>query len=250
MTKLLDVLLRRPAAAPEAEPQSRTMAPDRIAAKIGYLAQTDIFRDLTPDDMTELERMTAMTTCRRGRVFYTPETTGEVLFILKKGRVNIYRITADGRKLITATIEPGTVFGEMSFIGQGMWGASAEAAEDCTLCVMSRADLEHLLLTHPCVALRLVEVLAERLRAAEERLETVAFKSVTARLAATLLHLAGEGGCDVTGTSHQDLAEMVGAYRETTTRLLNEFRARGLIDLHRLRIHILDPEGLRKLTED
>jgi CRP/FNR family cyclic AMP-dependent transcriptional regulator len=218
-------------------------------AKVEYLAETDIFRDLTPAEMAELERVTAMTTCRRGRVFYTPGRTGEALFILKRGRVNIYRIAPDGRKLITATIEPGTIFGEMSLIGQGMRGSFAEAAENCTLCLMSRADLEHLLDTHPRVALRLVEVLAARLAEAEARLETLAFKSVTARLAATLLQLAGDTGQEITGVTHQDIAEMVGAYRETTTRILNEFRGKGLIDLHRLRITIRDRDGLIGLAE-
>ncbi len=114
---------------------------------------------------------------------------------------------------------------------------------------MSRADLEHLLDTHPRVALRLVAVLAARLAEAEARLETLAFKTVAARLAATLLQLAGDAGREITGITHQDIAEMVGAYRETTTRILNEFRGKGLIELHRLRITIRDRAGLIALAE-
>jgi CRP-like cAMP-binding protein len=72
---------------------------------------------------------------------------------------------------------------------------------------------------------------------------------VPARLAATLLRLAGPDGIEITGITHQDLAELVGAYRETTTKILNEFRSRGLIDLHRLRIRILDREALQHLAE-
>ncbi len=241
MPKFLDHLLRRPGERAPATP----MGP---ITKLGYLAETEVFHDLTPTEMTELDRMTSMTTCRRGRVFYTPGETGEVLFVLKQGRVNIYRVTADGRKLVTATLGPGTIFGEMSLIGQGMRGSHAEAASECTLCVMSRADLEHLLTTYPRVALRLVETLAARLESAEARLETLAFKSVPARLAETLLRLADADG-EIAGVTHQDLAELVGAYRETTTKTLNEFRMRGLIDLHRMRIHILDLDGLRTVAE-
>ncbi len=253
MTKFLGTFRRQPSGAvrsyPAPVPPAYPTTPGPETTKIGYLSETDIFRDLTPEDMAELDKVTAMNVCHRGRVFFTPGVTGEVLFVLKQGRVNIYRLTADGRKLVTATIGPGTIFGEMWLIGQGMRGSFAEAAEDCTLCVMSRADLEHLLVTHPKVALRLVEVLSNRLDAAEERLETLAFKSVSARIAATLLRLTTGGTQDVVGVTHQDLAEMVGAYRETTTRILNEFRAQGLIDLHRLRIRILNPAGLRALTE-
>jgi CRP/FNR family transcriptional regulator len=91
---------------------------------MSYLRQTDLFRDLSGQEMQEIDRMTAMTTCRRGKVFYTPGETGEVLFILKKGRVNAYRITSEGKKLVTATVEAGTVFGEMSLIGQACTTAS------------------------------------------------------------------------------------------------------------------------------
>jgi CRP-like cAMP-binding protein len=220
----------------------------QAASKIDYLAATDIFRDLSPEQMADIDRMTAVTTCRRGRVFYTPGETGEVLFILKRGRVNIYRLSPEGHKLITATLGPGTVFGEMSLIGQGMRGSFAEAAEDCTLCVMGRADLEHVLTDSPRVALRLIEVLSARLEGAEQQLETLAFKSVPARVAAALLHLAGADDV-VTGVTHQDLAEMVGIHRETATRTLNELRARGLIDLGRARVRILDADGLRALVE-
>ncbi len=239
MATVLDAFRHRPPRSP----------PRPAAAKVRYLTETDIFRDLGPADLAELDRMTAMTTCRRGRLLYEPGATGEVLFILKRGRVHLYRLTADGRKLITATIEPGTIFGEMASIGQAMEGSYAEAAEDCTLCALSRADLEHLLATHPSVALRLIGVLAARLAAAEARLETLAFKRVPARLAAVLLRLSKEGREELRGVTHQELAEMVGPYRETATAILDEFRGQGLVELHRLRIRVLDPAGLRTVLE-
>ncbi len=220
-----------------------------LADKACYLSATAVFQDLSPGEIEELDRVTAKTTCRQGKVFYTPGETGEVLFILKRGRVNLYRINPDGKKLITATIEPGSVFGEMSLVGQGMYDSFAEAAEDCTLCVMSRSDIEHLITTRPLVGLRFMELMASRLREVEARLENVAFKSVPARLAASLLELAQGGDRRVTGLSHQDLADMVGTYRETTTRILNEFRNEGHIDIGRMNITILQPDALRSIAE-
>lgn len=221
-----------------------------LGAKMRYLQETDLFRDLSSAEMQQIERMTAMTTCRRGKVFYTPGETGEVLFILKRGRVNVYRIAPDGKKLVTATVEAGTVFGEMSLIGQGMHDNFAEAAEECTLCVMSRPDVEHLLKTKPALAVRVIEIIARRLREAEARLESVAFKSVPARLASTLLQLSPSGGREISGVSHQDLADMVGTYRETATRVLNDFQAEGLIELGRMRIRLLQPDRLAALAEE
>lgn len=225
-------------------------AKPRLTGKVSCLSATDIFRDLSSQELEEIERLTAMTTCRRGKVFYTPGETGEVLFILKRGRVNLYRINPDGKKLITATIGPGTVFGEMSLVGQGMYDTFAEAAEECTLCVMSRSDVEHLLLSKPRVGLRFMELMANRLREVEARMETVAFKSVAARLASSLLQLAEDAHGQIVGVSHQDLADMVGTYRETVTRILNEFRNEGYVDLGRLHLTVLQPEALRAITEE
>ena len=217
--------------------------------KVGYLSETDLFQDMDARDLEQLERGTAMTTCQRGTVFYTPGETGEVLFILKKGRVNLYRMTAEGKKLVTATVEPGTVFGEMSMIGQGMVDSFAEASEDCTLCVMSRTDVERLIREQPSVSLRLLQLLATRLDAAEERLADVAYKSVPARIATTLLRLSGDAG-NAVKLSHQDIADMVGTYRETATRILNELRAEGLIELKRMHIDILDAGRLEDVATD
>ena len=106
--------------------------------KIGYLQMVDIFQDLTEQEMEEIDRATTMSTCRRGKILYMPEDTSEVLFLLKKGRIQLYRISPDGKKLVIDTIGPGAVFGEMALIGQGMHNTFAEAIEDCVLCVMGR----------------------------------------------------------------------------------------------------------------
>ncbi len=227
---------------------SQATAQPKLTGKAAYLSDTDIFRDLSARELEELDRLTAMSTCRKGKVFYTPGETGEVLFILKRGRVNLYRINADGKKLVTASIGSGTVFGEMTLVGQGMHDTFAEAAEECTLCVMSRTDVEHLLLSKPRVALRFMEMMAGRLRDIETRMETVAFKSVPTRIATFLLQLVDEESQQIAGVSHQDLADMVGTYRETVTRILNEFRAEGYIKLGRLNVTILKPESLRDIA--
>ncbi|MCI0778028.1 MAG: Crp/Fnr family transcriptional regulator [Chloroflexi bacterium] len=235
-------LFRRSPASVPAKPQ--------LTGKAAFLSDTDIFRDLSSQELEELDRMTAMSTCRRGKVFYTPGETGEVLFILKRGRVNLYRINSDGKKLVTSTIGAGTVFGEMSLVAQGMHDTFAEAAEECTLCVMSRSDVEHLLLSKPRVALRFMEMIAERLKDVETRMETVAFKSVPTRIATFLLQLANDDTGKIEGVSHQDLADMVGTYRETVTRILNEFRTQGYIELGRLNVAILDQDALQAIAEE
>lgn len=224
--------------------------PDRAATKLAYLSEMELFQDFTSAEMDEVARMAAMVTCERGRVFYLPEETGEVLFVLKKGRVALYRLSPEGRKLVLATLGPGTVFGEMSLVGQGMYDAFAEAIEGCTLCVLSRADVERLLLRKPPMSLRLMAQMGRRLQEAERQLEDLAFKGLAERLAGLLLRLAQQGGTpgEVAGYSHQDLADMLGVYRESVTTTLDVLKAEGAVAIERRRIRLLDVERLRALA--
>ena len=218
--------------------------------KLEYLSMVDIFQDLSPDEMADIDRQTTMSTCQAGRIFYMPGETGEVLFLLKKGRVQLYRISPDGKKLVVATLGAGAIFGEMALIGQGMHNTFAEALEDCVLCVMGRADVERLILSRPQVALRFLEFTGRRLQETERHLEEIAFKSIPARLASLLLRLTEEqGGDTLSGYTHQSLGEMLGTYRETTTQTLNEFKGRGLLKIGRKRIEIVDREGLVDIAE-
>jgi CRP/FNR family cyclic AMP-dependent transcriptional regulator len=221
-----------------------------VDQKIDYLQMVDIFQGLSKAEMQEMDQTTTMSTCRRGKIFYQPEDTSEVLFILKKGRVQLYRISPEGKKLIVSTIGPGTIFGEMAIVGQRMYNTFAEAVEDCLLCVMSRHDVERLILSKPSVAIRIMDLMANRLQETEARLEDMAFKSIPARLATLLLRLREEQGDKIYGYSHQDLAEAVGTYRETTTQILNKFKADDLIKIGRKQIEVLDPAGLEIVASE
>jgi CRP-like cAMP-binding protein len=232
-----------------------TKSDDRVAVaqpaeKLRYLSELTVFQDLSPREMQELNRIITMSTVPRGRVFYRPEEPGEVLFILKEGRVQLYRISPEGKKLVITTLGPHTLFGEMALLGTKMHNTFAEAIDDCLICVMSRTDLERLILNKPQVALRILEVTGKRLREAEERLENMAFKGIPARLASLLLRLAEEQGDDeIAGLTHQDLAESVGTYRETATQVLNDLKAQGLIEIGRKRIKVLDTPRLAEIAE-
>ncbi|MFZ2489058.1 MAG: Crp/Fnr family transcriptional regulator [Anaerolineae bacterium] len=219
-------------------------------SKLGFLSDIELFQDLSPKEIEELERLITISSVKRGKVFYRPEETGEVLFIIKSGRVQLYRISPEGKKLVIASLGPSTLFGEMPLLGQQLHNTFAEAAEDCTIFVMSRKDLERLFLNKPHVALRVLDITGRRLREAENRLQTMAFKGIPARLASLLLLLAEESeSLEVVGLTHQDLAETVGTYRETATQVLNDLKAQGLIEIGRKRITILDTERLMAIAE-
>ena len=218
--------------------------------KLNYLSTIQVFRDLNPDELAEMDRQITMSTCQPGRIFYMPEESGEVLFLLKKGKVQIYRLAPNGKKLVVATLGPGAIFGEMSLVGQGMHNAFAEAIDECVLCVMSRADVERLMREKPDVAYRFFEIMGDRVSQLEARLENIAFKSIPSRLADLMLRLSAEqGGNEIKGYTHQDFSEMLGTYRETITQTLNDLKAQGLIDIGRKRIVILSRPRLEILAK-
>ena len=222
----------------------------QLDEKMRYLSEMAVFQDLTPREMEELNRITTMSTVARGRVFYRPEEPGEVLFILKEGSVQLYRISPEGKKLVITTLGPHTLFGEMALLGTRMHNTFAEAVDDCLICVMSRTDLERMILSKPRVALRVLEITGKRLREAEERLENMAFKGIPARLASLLMRLSEEQESEIiVGLTHQDLAESVGTYRETATQVLNDMKGQGLIEIGRKRITILDMDALWDVAE-
>ncbi len=214
------------------------------------LLTMDIFCDLEPETMAAFEQQTEMRTCRKGQILYSQEDKAEVLFLLKRGRVQLYRLTPSGKRLELATIEPGTFFGEMPWLGESLRHTFAEATEDSLICVMSRTDLERLMRERSKVALRMIEVLGRRLAECEARLEEMAYRSVPARIAAVLLRLSqGQNGKAVQIT-HQELGDMIGALRESVTKVLDDFQRAGLVELGRGRVILRDVTGLQARLEE
>lgn len=222
-----------------------------MSSKTAYLESVDIFRDLSAGEVESIGNQTTLMSYQAGHLFYLPDDPGEALFILKKGRVQLYRISPDGRKFVVATLQPGAIFGQMALMGQRMHNTFAEALDDCVICVWSRADVERVILAKPSVALRLLEALGERLFRAEERLEEMTFKRIPARIAGLLIELDHEQGDTgvLRGYTHQSLADMLGTYRETVTQTLNEFKQADLIRIGRKTIEIVDESRLKQEAE-
>ena len=86
--------------------------------KLRYLKGTELFRDFTRAQLEPFHHTIRMETCRAGHVFYRPGETGEVMFLLKEGGAQLYRLAADGRKFVFADVPPSSIFGEMACIGQ------------------------------------------------------------------------------------------------------------------------------------
>lgn len=217
------------------------------------MAEVDIFADLDEPEMDALAASAPMKQFSSGSLIYSPHQPMETLFILKAGRVRIFRVSPDGRALTTAIITPGTIFGEMVLVGQQMHDSFAEALGDVAVCVMTRKDVQTLLLGDARIAARISETLGRRLAQVEQRLSDAIFKSVPERIAGTLLVLASTrplGRTVQVHITHEQLAALAGTSRETTTKVLGELAGQGLVALGRGRVVILQPSGLEQLAGD
>ncbi|WP_211240416.1 Crp/Fnr family transcriptional regulator [Haloglycomyces albus] len=210
-----------------------------------YLTEVDIFRDLSKDDLDAIAAAAPMRTYDAGEILYTPYKRAERLYILKRGRIRIFRVAPDGRALTTAMIDPGTIFGEMTILGQQMYDNFAEALDESIVCTMNRDDVTGFLLSDVRIATRIAETLGHRLAATEQRLSDSVFKNVPQRIAGTLCTLVEQQDRKPTvHLTHEQLGALVGTSRETTTKVLGEFAESGWIKLGRAKITVVDEASL------
>jgi CRP-like cAMP-binding protein len=223
------------------------------AERIKLLSMVDIFEPLSKQDLARLNGQLPDVHLEPGDMFYGPEDQTEKLFILQKGKVRIFRMTPDGREFTLAVVEAGTVFGEMALTAQQLEGAYAQAMESSQVSTMAREDLERLVLEKPEVGLRIMQVLSERLRRQENRLEDATMKDVRSRLAGIIVLLVESEGVR-TGTgyripahyTHERLGTMIGANRVAVTRAFGLLQDEGVVELRRRLIHVTDIEALRR----
>ena len=187
-------------------------------------------------------------------------------FILKKGRVQLYEINAEGDEITLSVIEDGNVFGEMALLGQGLQGLYVRALTPATVVSLRREVVEDLIRNRPEVGLRLVRDLAERLHASERRYSDVVGKDVPARLATLILTLVDSEGVVLSlvdseralGThsyripthyTHDQLASMIGCKRVAVTRAFRRLEEGGAVELKKRHIVVQDLDALKDLAE-
>jgi CRP/FNR family transcriptional regulator, cyclic AMP receptor protein len=224
--------------------------------KLRLFSMMDILEPLSREEIKELSRRIPDTHYQRGQLLYTPKERSEALFMLKKGRVRIYRIAPDGREFTLTVVGAGTVFGEMSLTAQRLENAYAEAMEQVVVCKMRKHDLERLVMDKPQVGLKVMGVLSERLLLAEDRMEDIALKEVPARLASFILQLVeSEGVMTLEGPkiptryTHRQLATMIGSKRETVTKGFTLLQQAGAVELKGRRIYVRDIEALKQVAD-
>jgi CRP-like cAMP-binding protein len=222
--------------------------------RVEQLSRVDIFESLPKEEIRDLLRRNAEINLQAGELFYTPREPDGKLFILKQGRVRIYKMEAS-REFTLEVVDAGTVFGEVAFTPHRLRNAYAEATEPSTLLAMEREDVERLIREKPQVGIRMISILSERLRYYETRMEDVTLKEVPARLASLILFLVQSEGVQRPGEigiptrySHEHLGTMIGANREAVTRAFGRLQDEGALQIRRRLIYVEDVEALERVA--
>lgn len=226
-------------------------------SKFWYLKHINIFEGMDDVSMEKVNQMSSMSSVRSHQSLYFPDEPTQVIFFLKEGHVKISQLAEDGKEIILDVLGPGEIFGELSFSGSGdASGELAQALDDAVICTMKKDDFESLLKMKPELNFEVTKRIGLRLKRFQERISEMVFKDVRKRIAAFLVRYAEEFGKMKGGVvtikmhlSHQEIALLVGAARQTVTTTLNEFRSKGLIDFSRQGFVIKQLSALQKLSQ-
>jgi CRP/FNR family transcriptional regulator len=217
------------------------------------LARIPLFAALGPDAWASLEPSLSHVTVSRGDVVFAEGDDGGALYVIEDGKVKISRSAPDGRENLLSVLGPGEMFGELSLFDPSPRTASAIAVTDGRLLEFPHDALRPWLTERPEVAPALLQALAQRLRRTNEALADLVFSDVPGRVAKTLLSLADRFGHEepegmrVThDLTQEELAQLVGASRETVNKALADFASRGWLRVDGRAVVLLDPARLSR----
>ena len=217
------------------------------------LRQAPLFSALDDEAAAALRTSLGTVRLRRGEVLFHEGDSGDKLYIVADGKVKLGRSSSDGRENLLAILGPGQMFGELSLFDPGPRSATVTAVTDSSFFSLSHDDMLRWLDGRPAVARGLLAQIASRLRRANDVNADLVFSDVPGRVAKALLELADRFGRTADDGVHvhhdltqEELAQLVGASRETVNKALADFASRGWLRLEPRSVVIMDMERLSR----
>jgi CRP-like cAMP-binding protein len=219
------------------------------------LKKIDLFKNLSDEELKELEHYITTTTFRKKDDIFTEGDAPEWFYIVSTGKVKVTKISHDGKEIILEIISPYDIFGGVAVLRNFPYPANAVAMEDSEILKISRKNLMRLVDRFPnlmfCIALQL----GDRMKSSFDSLKNIALERVEARIAALLLKLGNKVGVETKEgllidmrLTKQDVADMVGTTVETSIRTFSKFKKEGLLTDSDGKVIIKDPERLTALS--
>ena len=217
------------------------------------LARAGIFQGVEPTAVAALAKQLQPVDFPRGHVIFNEGEPGDRLYIITTGKVKIGRRSPDGRENLLTIMGPSDMFGELSIFDPGPRTSTATTVTEVRAVTMDRDALKSWIDQRPEIAEQLLRVLARRLRRTNNNLADLIFTDVPGRVAKALLDLSNRFGQPVDGgirvphdLTQEELAQLVGASRETVNKALADFAARGWLHLEPRAVVLHDTERLAR----
>ncbi|SDZ19252.1 CRP/FNR family transcriptional regulator, anaerobic regulatory protein [Proteiniborus ethanoligenes] len=219
---------------------------------IEYLKKVPIFEGMRYEELEKLERITKERAYKKGSVIIVEGEKGEDVFIIRTGKVKIFKTTNEGREIILDIKGKSKMFAEVTLFSEGKNPATVVAIEDSVILSINNNELEEIIKQNPDMALNIIRVLSKRLKESQSRIKNMASNDTYIRTAQVLIKLTEKYGVELdNGTielklniTREELASLAGTSRETVSRALSQFRKEKAIKISGRQILILDKNKL------
>ena len=214
------------------------------------LKQISFFKDLSNSDLKKLFSIAGLKKYAAGQMVFAKADLGNNFFIVKTGRIKIFTTVGGGKKKTFAYLKKGDFFGEMSLLGGRTRSASAQAAEDSEVLVISKKNFKRLIIENPDFSLNLLQTLVERLHKANKDMESMLFHNILGRLAEAILELSKDKHAKPVkmAIDQNELAQYLGTTRVPVCRAINTLKRAGIIDYRRGELVILNQARLQSMA--
>ena len=217
------------------------------------LGRVSLFADLSERELEELAQVAVPRSWLAGEVIFREGDSGDTCYVIRDGAVRVTRRHSDGRQIALADLREGDIFGELAMFGGETRSATVEAVEPTEAVALLAGDLRRTMLAHPEIAVGMLAGLADRIRAANERLSRQTFQTVEGRVASALLGqveaLTPDSGDEaprdvLIKATQAQIAQLSGASRESASRFLAKLERAGVITTGRGKILVHEPAAL------
>ncbi|MBT3363446.1 MAG: Crp/Fnr family transcriptional regulator [Chloroflexi bacterium] len=216
--------------------------------KVDVLKKSRIYSGLDDADLILMASVAVDRSVKQGEYVFWEGDASDWFFVVVTGRVKVVKHSTSGKELIVAFFDAGEVFGEVAVFENKPYPASAQAVEDVVLLGFSRDDFIRFLSERPQIALKVINILGERLRVAQGRISDLAGERVEQRLARILLMLSSKLGNTLPFT-REEIADMAGMTTETVIRQMSNLKDRKIVTSTRGETIIIDELKLKLLAE-
>ncbi len=216
-----------------------------------FLATVSLFQGLDREELVRFAEIARERSYPKGSVILFEDDPGDSLYIVRTGRVKVVKVGEDGREVILGWLGVGDHFGELSLIDGQPRSAHVIAVDEAQMIILRREDFRRRVEESPAVAWALLSALSRRLRRADEQIGGLVLLDVPGRVARLLLDAVGEpnGTTIEKRLTHQTIAQMIGASRETVSRTMRDFQERGLISVRGRQIAVANRAGLEAVAQ-